>query len=250
MKLAKLHDRPEIFHSIQGEGISAGQPAIFIRSSRCNLHCQWCDTDYTWNFTGTPWTHERDGQPDFAKHRKDDVTIELSPREIAQHLDSFDCRRVILTGGEPLLQQEGWVELIDLLRQSDPAWFFEIETNGTRIPSDACAARIDQFNVSPKLANSGMEAALRLLPDALTWFAQSPRAWFKFVVGDDTDLEEIHDLVARFDIPRDRVLLMPKGRTPEELTAHSERVAQLSLRHGWKFSDRLHVRLWGDRRGV
>lgn len=250
MKLAKLDDGPEIFHTIQGEGVSAGLPAIFVRGSRCNLHCRWCDTDYTWNFKGTPWTHERDGQPGFAKHRKEDVTFEISAADLAARLAGFHCRRVVLTGGEPLIQEDAWIELIDRLRAGDPRWVFEVETNGTRTPSAAGGARIDQFNVSPKLANSGMDAALRIVPEALEWFAGSPRAWFKFVVDGDDDIAEIRDLVARFAIPGERVLLMPKGRTAAELAQTSETVARLCLEHGWRFGDRLHVRLWDDRRGV
>ena len=144
MKLAKLNDGPEIFHTIQGEGVSAGLPAIFVRASRCNLHCRWCDTDYTWNFEGTPWSHDLDATPDYRKHRKEEVTIELTPGEIAEELRSYPTRRVVLTGGEPLLQQEGWIELIKLLRQQDPDWIFEVETNGTRAPIEALDEAVDQ----------------------------------------------------------------------------------------------------------
>ncbi|MEM1082625.1 MAG: 7-carboxy-7-deazaguanine synthase QueE [Verrucomicrobiota bacterium] len=250
MKLARLNDGPEIFHTIQGEGVSAGAPAIFIRASRCNLHCHWCDTDYTWNFEGTPWTHELDRQPGYEKHRKQDVTIELDPEAIAQHVLEYPTRRVILTGGEPLLQQAGWIKLIDILRQSDPDFLFEVESNATLMPDPAFESAVDQFNLSPKLANSGMEEKKRIVPEVLTHFAASPKAWFKFVANSPTDLEEIDELAARHALPASRILLMPEGRTAAALDRHADEIAAACLDRGWRFCDRLHVRLWGDRRGV
>ncbi|MFC7337234.1 7-carboxy-7-deazaguanine synthase QueE [Haloferula chungangensis] len=250
MKLAKLNDGPEIFHTIQGEGVSAGLPAIFIRASRCNLHCRWCDTDYTWNFEGTPWPHDFDADPNYHKHRKSDVTIELSPAEIAEHVLRFPTRRVVLTGGEPLLQQSAWLELITLLRKADPAYLFEVETNGTRMPTPDFEAAIDQLNISPKLANSGMEESTRLIPEVLTHLADNPKAWFKFVASSDADVAEIESIAARFKIPSQRILLMPEGRTATELDRHSAGFAAEALARGWRFCDRLHVRLWGDKRGV
>ena len=250
MKLARLGEGPEIFHTLQGEGVSAGLPAVFVRSSRCNLHCQWCDTDHTWNFEGTPWTHEKDAVPGYQKHRKADVTLELPPADIAGRVSAYPCRRVVLTGGEPLLQQESWVELIRALRDIDPAYVFEVETNGTLAPTAEFAAAVDQFNVSPKLANSGMAEELRLKFEALRSLAATGKAWFKFVLTAPGDLAEIESIVARVPIDRDRILLMPEGRTVPELDETSAWLADLCRENGYRFSDRLHVRLWGDKRGV
>ncbi|MGB6220715.1 7-carboxy-7-deazaguanine synthase QueE [Haloferula sp.] len=250
MKLARLNKGPEIFHTIQGEGVSAGLPATFIRASRCNLHCRWCDTDYTWNFEGTPWTHDFDAQANYRKYRKSEVTIELDPAQIAEHVLKYPTRRVVLTGGEPLLQQQGWIELIQLLRQTDPAFFFEVETNATRMPSAEFSDAVNQFNVSPKLANSGMDEAIRIMPDVLQHLATNPKAWFKFVATSSADLEEIELLAKRFALPPGRVLLMPEGRTSAELDRHGSKLAAAALARGWRYCDRLHVRLWGDKRGV
>jgi organic radical activating enzyme len=250
MKLARLGDGPEIFHTIQGEGVSAGCPAVFVRSSRCNLHCVWCDTDHTWNFEGTPWPHEKDGLPGYAKHRKADATFETTPEDAARRVIEFGCPRFVLTGGEPLLQEDAFLEMIGLVRESMPDSIFEVETNGTRVPSPAFAAAVGQFNVSPKLANSGMAEALRLVPDALAWFAASPKAFFKFVVASPADLLEIQTLVTRFELPPSRVLLMPEGRTPADLDRHGPWLAETCRDLGFRFCDRLHIRLWGDRRGV
>jgi organic radical activating enzyme len=250
MKLAKLHDGPEIFHTIQGEGVSAGTPAVFVRASRCNLHCRWCDTEYTWNFTGTPWPHDHDDRPGGAKHDKASVILDLPPADVAAEIARHACRRVVLTGGEPLLQQDEWLEVIARLRQRDPGYVFEVETNGTLVPSPAFDAAIDQFNVSPKLAHAGMPESLRLVPGALAHFAASPRSWFKFVAATPADLVEIEALADRFTLPADRILIMPEGRTADQLDRHAAGLIDACLARGWRFGDRLHVRIWGDRRGV
>ena len=250
MKLAKLGAGPEIFHTIQGEGISAGAPAVFIRASRCNLHCIWCDTDHTWNFEGTPWPHEKDSLPGYVKHRKSDVTIETTAEEAARSILAFACPRVVITGGEPLLQEEAFLEMIHLIREELPACVFEVETNATRIPSPEFAVAVNQFNVSPKLANAGMPETLRLNAAALDFFASSPKAWFKFVVASPADLVEIQTLRARFSIPGERILLMPEGRHATDLDRTAPQLAELCRDLGFRFCDRLHIRLWGDRRGV
>ena len=250
MKLARLGAGPEIFHTIQGEGPGVGEPAVFVRTSRCNLHCVWCDTDHTWNFAGTPWRHEKDAVPGYAKHDADAVTCETTPAEAARLAMAYGCSRFVLTGGEPLLQQHEVLEMVRIIRAAMPQAVFEVETNGTRVPTAAFAAAVDQFNVSPKLANSGVAESLRLQAEALRYFAASPVAWFKFVVSQPADLAEIQSLCARFDIPRRHVLLMPEGRTPEELDRHAPQLAGLCRDLGFRFCDRLHIRLWGDRRGV
>jgi organic radical activating enzyme len=250
MKLAKLGDGPELFFTLQGEGVSAGLPAVFVRSSLCNLHCRWCDTDHTWNFEGTPWAHEKDATPGYRKHRKEDVILEMSPAEIAAKVAEFPCKRVVLTGGEPLLQQDSWLEMIAALRAIDPAYVFEVETNGTVAPTPAFARAIDQFNVSPKLANSGMTTSLRRKPEVLRQLAETGKAWFKFVVAAPADLDEILKLAQEVPLPTDRILLMPEGRTSADLDRRAAWLAELCRDHGYRFCDRLHVRLWGDKRGV
>lgn len=250
MKLAKLGDGPEIFHTIQGEGPSAGCPAVFIRASRCNLHCLWCDTDHTWNFESTPWPHEKDALAGYTKHRKSDVTYELTPAEAARSILAFACPRVVITGGEPLLQETEFLEMIRQIRAEMPDCVFEVETNATRIPSPAFAEAVNQFNVSPKLTNSGVSESLRLNEAALEYFAHSPEAWFKFVVAQPADLIEIQSLRTRFEIPHSRILLMPEGRNSAELDHTAPWLAETCRDLGFRFCDRLHIRLWGDRRGV
>jgi len=250
MKLAKLGEGPEIFHTIQGEGVGVGLPAVFIRSSLCNLHCIWCDTDHTWNFEGTPWPHEKDAVPGYAKHRKVDVIVEMDPVTAAERVMAYPCDRTVITGGEPLLQEREFLEMVRHIRASRPAHAFEVETNGTRIPSPEFHEAVDQFNVSPKLANASMPESLRLQPAALAFFARSPKAWFKFVVATPADLKEVEQVMATGGIQRERVLLMPEGRTAPELDKSAPWLADVCRDHGFRFCDRLHIRIWGDKRGV
>jgi len=250
MKLAKLGDGPEIFHTIQGEGVSVGMPAVFIRASRCNLHCVWCDTDHTWNFEGTPWPHEKDAVPGYTKHRKADVTFEITPQDAAERVMGYGCVRTVITGGEPLLQEKAFLEMIGHIRENDPEHQFEVETNGTRIPSPAFHEAVNQFNVSPKLANAGMPESLVRNSEALRFLAASPKAWFKFVVAEPADLREIEDLCEAHAISRKRILLMPEGRVSEELDRSSAWLADVCRDGGYRFCDRLHIRIWGDKRGV
>lgn len=250
MKLARLGDEAEIFHTLQGEGVSMGAPAVFVRLSLCNLHCVWCDTDHTWNFEGTLWKHEKDAVSGYAKHRKKDVIIEMSVDKVAEAVRAFGCRRVVLTGGEPLLQEEGLVELMGALRGDGEEWVFEIETNGTQMPSTVFQGAINQLNVSPKLANSGMSEELRIKGDVLACLAASGKAWFKFVVQGEGDIAEILGLTGKYGIPTERVILMPEGRSVVEIDKVAGWLADRCRELGFRFSDRLHVRLWGDRRGV
>ncbi|WP_051083286.1 7-carboxy-7-deazaguanine synthase QueE [Rubritalea marina] len=250
IKLAVLNGEPEIFHTIQGEGVSMGVPSIFIRASLCNLHCKWCDTDYTWNWKGTPWPHEHDSDPAYQKFDKQDFLTEIATSEVASLVAQFPCRNIILTGGEPLLQQDAWIDLIQKLRAVDTQYRFEVETNGTQVPQQAFASLIDQFNVSPKLENSGNALGLRDKPEAMAYYAGQDRTWFKFVISETSDLQEVLALVQQYHIPHDKVLLMPEGRDDQTLQQKRLWLADYCRDHGFRYSDRLHIQLWGSKRGV
>jgi len=249
VKLARLPDgSPEIFHTLQGEGASIGTPAIFIRASRCNLHCVWCDTDYTWNWQDTAWPHQRDAEPGYRKFLRGEQTVVLEPEEIARIVRTLPCRRLVLTGGEPLLQQRDWIALLDLLNTGENPYAIEIETNGTLIPVAALDRHVTQYNVSPKLENSGNEASLRIKPEALRWFGASAKSWLKFVIAAPGDLAEVLGLIEQLDLPRHRVILMPEGRTPEALRQTRLWLADTCRDLDLRFSDRLHLHLWGPAR--
>ncbi len=251
MKLARMPDgEPEIFFTVQGEGRNTGLPSVFIRSSLCNLHCRWCDTDYTWNWEGTRFAHDRDGEEGYAKYRRWDQIIDLPVSEVAERAASHGCGNFVFTGGEPLLHEADWVGLMSALRERQPEARFEVETNGTRLPGEAFLGAIHQINVSPKLANAGMPRELRLRPEVLRALAATGRADFKFVVDSPEDLAEVGEIVDLAGISASRVFLMPKGVATEQLDARAAWLVARCQVLGYRFSDRLHVRLFGSRRGV
>ncbi len=232
---------PEIFASIQGEGPSAGLPVTFCRLSRCNLACIWCDTAYTWHFEGDERTH-RSGET-FVR-RANQVTLDEA--EVAGRIRALGQPRLVLTGGEPLLQAGALARMLEHL----PDIAVEVETNGTIDPPARLDIRIDQYTVSPKLAHSGNPAELALKPAMLDRWATDERACFKFVVADPSDLDEIATLARKHAIVPPRIWLMPEGTTSAALHERMRWLAPLCLEHGYKLSDRLHIHLFGDTRGT
>jgi organic radical activating enzyme len=222
----------EVFDSLQGEGVNIGKPCRFLRLAICNLHCHYCDTKYTWDFE----------HYDFEREVR---TVPIA--DVAQQLADVPSGHVVITGGEPLLQQRA---LASLLERISPELFLEVETNGTRVPSRALLARVDQWNVSPKLASAGDAEALRIRPDALRALHGSGRAYLKIVVKTERDRDEAEALRQTFGFERSRTLLMPEAATREELDLRSPQVAAFAQSLSLRFSGRLHLALWGGRRGT
>ena len=223
----------EVFYSIQGEGLLAGVPSVFLRTSGCNLRCHWCDTPYT------SW------QPEGADQSVD---------ELLRYVRKSGARHTVVTGGEPFLQPQ-LAELCIAL--SDAGQHITIETAGTVYRDVVC----DLMSLSPKLANStphekdeGRWAAqherLRYQPDVLRRFLASYPYQLKFVVSNEADLAEVERIVADTRADRDRVLLMPEGTTPQAIAAASLWIVEACKRTGFRYSPRLHVHIWGDKRGV
>lgn len=250
LKMARLNGRPEIFFSIQGEGKSLGLPSIFVRSSLCNLHCIWCDTDYTWNWIGTRFPHANDNKPGYQKFDKkawiEVCDVDTVAREVMQH----PCLNVILTGGEPMLQQPAFSALMHELRKQNPEYKFEVETNGTLMPDESFDAAIDQYNVSPKLENSNNPKKLREKPAVYRFFAASPKAHFKFVVATPNDLQEVFELIRLYNIGKDKIWLMPEGSGRQALARKRKWLVEVCKTNGFRYTDRLHVQIWGSKKGV
>lgn len=224
----------ELFHSVQGEGTNVGTPSVFLRTYFCNLTCQWCDTKYT-------WANQADAIAGF-----DYNTVAVD--EIITRIKKFDCKHLVVTGGEPLIHQEALISILEILRRS--SYYIEIETNGTITPSPKFLSLADQFNVSPKTSNSGVSRELRLHPAALTALAASRKSWFKFVTCQPEDLEEVEEIVSEFCLDRDRVILMPEGADATTLSKRNEWLIDLCREKGYRYGPRLHVLMFGNQRGT
>lgn len=232
---------PEIFASLQGEGPSTGMPVAFMRLSRCNLACIWCDTAYTWRFEGDNRPH-RDGET--FERKANQITLELS--DAAERIAALGQKRLVITGGEPLLQAGKLAELLELL----PDISVEIETNGTVTAPARLDIRVDQYNVSPKLAHSGNDPKLALIPERLDAYATDPRAYLKFVIAEPEDVDEVLALQRRYRFKPGHVFLMPEGADSNTIGLRARWLADLCLQHGFRMSDRLHIHIYGDTRGT
>jgi organic radical activating enzyme len=223
------------FYTLQGEGVSMGEPAVFLRLHFCNLRCGWCDTPYA----------VFPDREDFKTESKD-WTIE----ETAQNVEGlWGCknpekkRRLIITGGEPLIQRGKIDALLDRL----PDWEVEIETNGTVMPTEKQLGRC-RFNCSPKLENSGNPRERRINGKVIEALAKV-KSSFKFVVTKPEELDEIEkDYLKPFNIPIDKVILMPEGKDNQTLQEHSQAVAEYAKEKGYRLLGRLQVNVWGNSR--
>jgi 7-carboxy-7-deazaguanine synthase len=220
----------ELFYSIQGEGALVGVPSVFVRTSGCNLRCEWCDTPYTsWRPEGSEWPLDR----------------------ILDEVRGYPARHVVVTGGEPMIAPE-IVPLTERLR--DGGLHITIETAGTVFHPVAC----DLMSISPKLANSTpadprwakQHDRIRMQPGVLAELMARYEYQLKFVISAPSDLEEVRDLAASLKADRERIILMPEGTDRDRLRERALWIADVCKQEGFRFSPRLHVDLWGDRRGV
>jgi organic radical activating enzyme len=234
----------EVFESIQGEGPFAGTPCIFIRLATCNLKCSWCDTKYTWDWENYDMERE---------------IKNFSICEVAQQITLMEKKHIVITGGEPLLQQNHIVVLLKLLKSKiqneniSKNYFIEIETNGTIMPSKDIIELVDQWNISPKTNNSlnkqqGIDLD-RLYEKSLSFYKDLRGSTFKFVVDKPEDLSEIDQILKKFAIPKDKVMLMPQGTTRENISQKTKWIAAYARENSFALTTRLHVLLWGNQRG-
>ena len=244
VKLARDdHGEPEIFLSFQGEGPMAGRRRTFIRFSGCNLHCSWCDTAYTWNWEGSPHPHE-----DPVKYRPAEEIAQLSVAEAVRRANARPAPGVVITGGEPMMQPRALLAMAAGLRAERPARRIEIETNGAYAPGPSLADQVDLFMVSPKLAHSGNGPGLA--EKALERFAGVEQAAFKFVVKSEMDVAEALRLTQAAGVAADRVWAMPEGRSAQAIDVVWPEIAPAAIEAGFNVTDRLHIRLFGRKRGT
>ena len=220
----------EIFYSLQGEGALLGVPSVFVRTSGCNLRCTWCDTPYT------SWSPEGE---------------ERSLDSIVEEVNRYGASHVVITGGEPMIAPE-IEELTHRLKQH-----ITIETAGTVDTHVRC----DLMSISPKLANSTplsreggrwvqQHERLRYQPEILKRLIQLYSYQLKFVIMEEADLAQVRSIVEETGAARTRVLLMPEGVDREVLAERGRWLAEAAKREGFRFTPRLHIELWGNRRGV
>lgn len=223
----------ELFYSLQGEGMLAGVPSFFVRTTGCNLRCAWCDTPYTsWEPEGS----------------------ELSLTEIVERAAPYRASHVVITGGEPMIAPD-IVELTRLFREA--GHHITIETAGTVFAPVEC----DLMSISPKLANSSprerdggryfaQHERLRWQPEVLRRLIGEYPYQLKFVVSQPGDLDEIHSAVEELKAPPDRVLLMPEGTDAELIRQRSRWIAEICKLERYRFSPRMHIELFGNQRGT
>jgi 7-carboxy-7-deazaguanine synthase len=224
----------EIFYSIQGEGRLAGVPSVFVRTSGCPLRCEWCDTDFT------SWHPEGD-------------TLRVA--EVLARLREHPTRHVVVTGGEPLIAPD-IDELCAALRRD--GYHITVETAAVVFKPVEC----DLASLSPKLSNSTphqreggrfalRHEELRLQPDVIRAFMERYDYQLKFVIDRPEDVTEVLGLLERLPgVDRERMLLMPQGVTRAELGERGPWVAEACKRHGFRYCPRLHIELYGHRRGT
>jgi len=228
----------EIFYSVQGEGSLTGVPSVFVRTSGCNLRCAWCDTPYaSWNPEGP----------------------EMRLEEVLAEVERHPTRFVVVTGGEPMVAK-GIHELLKELRGRGK--HVTLETAGTVPPGGSI---VDLASISPKLANStpslakagvawvGRHEGTRLQPAVLReWLEHAVDYQLKFVISSAADLQEMQDVVASVGIavPPEKVLLMPEGITMEAMCARYDMLVAACKENGHRLSARLHIELFGNRRGT
>ena len=241
----------EIFHSVQGEGLLAGVPSVFIRTSGCNLRCHWCDTPYaSWKPEGP----------------------EMSVEQILRKVEGWNCSHMVLTGGEPMIAPD-LPALATGLKKAGK--HITIETAGT-IPPNGISC--DLASISPKLSNSTPSPerdsawskkhdATRLQPEVIAEWIRKYPFQLKFVVSSELDLAEIKHLLSRLEtfvapphqsvrgeegppVPFHQVLLMPEGIDVKTLASRSPWLVDICKREGFRFCPRLHIELFGHQRGT
>ncbi len=216
--------------TFQGEGLTLGRRAAFVRLGRCNLDCSWCDTPFSWDW------------------ERFDPAVELREvgvEDLVAEVAALGVDRVVVTGGEPLLQQRRLVPFLEAARAR--GWAVEVETNGTIPPTASVTAMVERLNVSPMLDNRGVADERRIVAPALAAFVATRKASFKFVVAAPAELDEVAAIVDEHHLAP--VVVMPEGTTADVVLARGRALADAVAARGWHLTTRLHVLLWGDERG-
>ena len=230
--MGNVHDLivNEIFGvTFQGEGLNTGMPCVFLRTTGCNQSCVWCDTPYTWDWSRFDIKAE--------SHK-------MSVEEAAEKLQSYPVKNLVISGGEPMLQQRSLGALTNILHNN--GYHTEIETAGTIVPADL--NMVSHWTCSPKLENSGNEKRKRYNAYAIDKINTAKSSCFKFVVSELDDFKEIDEIVDTHRLKK--VYIMPLGTKKDDVNSTMQRIAETAIGKGYWLSQRLHVQMYGDKRGV
>tara|TARA_R110000803_G_scaffold35719_2_gene77105 strand:+ start:869 stop:1597 length:729 start_codon:yes stop_codon:yes gene_type:complete len=235
----------EVFYSIQGEGKTTGVPSVFVRLGGCNLMCGGMGTQFDGELhNGAEWRCDTV-----------EVWMKAQSKEFKDVLPQ-DCieaiknnAHIILTGGEPMMQQSGLEQFIKYIKENiNPKPYFEVETNGTVMPNEFLLSEIHLWNCSPKLRNSGMDNSMTFKSDVIEELNKK-NTIFKFVVNSEKEWGEIEkDYLPIID--RQKVYLMPAGENQELLNENKLRIVELAKEKYLNFTTRLHIELWNKKTGV
>lgn len=223
---------PEIFFSVQGEGVNIGKPAVFLRLGLCNLKCTWCDTKYAW---------------DWETYNPKEQLVEMLLEDVEQEILGHSRKYLVVTGGEPMIQRNELIPLLEHLESN--GFFIEVETNGTILPNQRLLNLVDHWSVSPKLQNSGNSQSSREVPECYELFAGITSSHFKYVIQSEDDFKEVQTLADKYDLVPEKIILMPEAQSREDLLDRSKWLIELCKAQGYMFSTRLHILLWGNVRG-
>lgn len=230
--------RDGIFYTLQGEGPLVGTPSVFVRLDNCNLKCKWgdtiCDAHYTsWTPSGTL------------------VDLQALCGLVHNELYKWQCRHLVITGGEPALQPEAIRALTRAAIHST------LETNGTRFVEDHGLSLIC---LSPKLRSSTpfghqfekVHTRNRWNPAAIKQWMQSAPYYFKIVIDTPADVEEAVQMLEEVGQPLEptHVLFMPQGVDAPTLWERSRWLAEECKRLGVRFTPRIQIDIWGNKPGT
>lgn len=239
----------ELFYSIQGEGKRTGSPSFFIRTNHCNLRCKFtggnlCDTSYTSWF------------PD------DDKNIgEVEIDHIIKEYLKTNCRDVVITGGEPTMYTEELALLCRELKNISRGLFITIETNGTYFGD--FSENADLMSISPKLSSSvpyntefeKMHEKNRINPETFKKYnslklEEKIDIQWKFVFTNEKDIDEIMELQTLIGFENKDIYLMPEGITENDLKNRRMKTIEVCKKYKFNYTDRLHLLVWGNKRGT
>lgn len=263
----------EQFSSIQGEGRFMGHPAVFLRTAGCNFLCggyqaleEYGDTEFGEKVRAmsenmgegeAEWVCDTISEwMDGDQYNIEDLYDEWIEEGYLERIDQGN--HIVLTGGEPMLHQEQLVNFLDQLEDYGHEPFVEVETNASIYPSKEFRRHVDQYNLSPKLSNSGIQKEVRYREEVIESYVEEfineqsyTNADFKFVVGSSHDWEEIEsEFLSKFGIPRENTFLMPAGADQNNLEITREDVADLAVENSARFSERLQIMIWDEATGV